>query len=398
MPSDACERGSAWAARLEEAGGWLPTVHALANRRRRRPRDAMHFCLCRPTSIQGMEQADRSIAMADTITGVQQEQQGVGAGGAQPPAGTGAALASSSDQPAAAQDNPGSRMQDAQGQACEAMPAQQGSPAAAEPAPPRHLATVQWIAAALEAPAAGEDGAAALRIVKAEQQEPSQQQQNDAQQQQRQQQERQYAAADALARALGIDGPQPAPAAVEEAAGASDVPHRPPSARPVRAAAAQQQAASLAEAVAADSSVPLLVAKSAGVLRGRKPSFLLAQKRALGSGRGVSIVRADVSLIACLQMALCTCMEAEGASRQRAELITMHMTAAYTARPAPPQPVQKATDWLTCCAPPTPLLQYNGVCFDRRKQRWFSQIQQAGRRHFLGYHPNEEAAAEAYDR
>lgn len=150
--------------------------------------------------------------------------------------------------------------------------------------------------------------------------------------------------------------------------------------------------------MAADSRVPLSVAKSAGVRRGRKPSFLLAQKRALGSGRGVSIVRANVSLIACLQMALCTCMEAEGASRPRAELITMHRTAACTAGPAPPQPVQKSTDWLTCCAPPTPLLQYNGVCFDRRKQRWFSQIQQAGRRHFLGYHPSEEAAAQAYDR
>lgn len=44
------------------------------------------------------------------------------------------------------------------------------------------------------------------------------------------------------------------------------------------------------------------------------------------------------------------------------------------------------------------MLQYTGVSFDRRKQRWFSQIQQAGRRHFLGYYHTEEGAAVAYDR
>ena len=42
--------------------------------------------------------------------------------------------------------------------------------------------------------------------------------------------------------------------------------------------------------------------------------------------------------------------------------------------------------------------QYNGVSWDKRKHRWFSQIQQHGKRHFLGYYDSEEGAARAYDR
>lgn len=41
---------------------------------------------------------------------------------------------------------------------------------------------------------------------------------------------------------------------------------------------------------------------------------------------------------------------------------------------------------------------YMGVCWDKRKQRWFSQIQQAGRRRFLGYFATDREAAAAYDR
>ena len=52
-----------------------------------------------------------------------------------------------------------------------------------------------------------------------------------------------------------------------------------------------------------------------------------------------------------------------------------------------------------CTAPVTPAcLQYNGVSFDKRKHRWFSQIQQHGKRHFLGYYDSELGAAAAYDR
>ena len=39
-----------------------------------------------------------------------------------------------------------------------------------------------------------------------------------------------------------------------------------------------------------------------------------------------------------------------------------------------------------------------GVSWDKRKQRWFSQIQQHGRRRFLGYFAGEGDAARAYDR
>jgi hypothetical protein len=52
--------------------------------------------------------------------------------------------------------------------------------------------------------------------------------------------------------------------------------------------------------------------------------------------------------------------------------------------------------------PPTPTHRgasgYMGVCWDKRKQRWFSQIQQAGRRRFLGYFTTDQEAAAAYDR
>lgn len=41
--------------------------------------------------------------------------------------------------------------------------------------------------------------------------------------------------------------------------------------------------------------------------------------------------------------------------------------------------------------------QFTGVSFDRRKGRWLSQIQNEGRRHFLGYFSTETDAAGAYD-
>ncbi|KAL4425396.1 hypothetical protein ABPG75_009412 [Micractinium tetrahymenae] len=44
------------------------------------------------------------------------------------------------------------------------------------------------------------------------------------------------------------------------------------------------------------------------------------------------------------------------------------------------------------------LSAFNGVSWDKRKQRWFSQIQQHGKRHFLGYYDTEAGAARAYDR
>ncbi len=34
-----------------------------------------------------------------------------------------------------------------------------------------------------------------------------------------------------------------------------------------------------------------------------------------------------------------------------------------------------------------------GVSWDKRKQKWFSQIQQSGKRHFLGYFEDKMAAA-----
>ena len=43
-------------------------------------------------------------------------------------------------------------------------------------------------------------------------------------------------------------------------------------------------------------------------------------------------------------------------------------------------------------------MQYNGVSWDKRKSKWFAQIQQQGKRRFLGYHDAEEQAARAYDR
>lgn len=44
-----------------------------------------------------------------------------------------------------------------------------------------------------------------------------------------------------------------------------------------------------------------------------------------------------------------------------------------------------------------PQKKFKGVFFAKARGRWWAQIARDGRRHFLGYHSTEEAAARAYD-
>ncbi|PSC76367.1 AP2-like ethylene-responsive transcription factor AIL5 [Micractinium conductrix] len=65
--------------------------------------------------------------------------------------------------------------------------------------------------------------------------------------------------------------------------------------------------------------------------------------------------------------------------------------------PAPP-PTTGVSAQHRVCGSNRGVSAYNGVSWDKRKHRWFSQIQQHGKRHFLGYYDSEEGAARAYDR